>query len=75
MSDTRFLENGKYYYEMNNGNKNNYSPDGYSRTEKGSTSSTEANYYSNTQNSNEFNSMEEFQGQHEYQEGQEEYVP
>ena len=70
MSDTRFLENGKYYHDLNN---ENHYVDGYN-TEKGSTSNEF--YYSNTENSNEFNSMEEYQRQQEeYQQGQEEYVP
>ncbi|KAJ9686248.1 hypothetical protein PVL29_015245 [Vitis rotundifolia] len=70
MSDTRFLENGKYHYDPNN---ENHYVDGYN-TEKGSTSNEF--YYSNTENSNEFNSMEEYQRQQEeYQQGQEEYVP
>ncbi|KAL4363431.1 hypothetical protein GQ457_04G005790 [Hibiscus cannabinus] len=63
MSDTRFVEGGKYYYDVKNGN---YYPNGYEYS-----SSKEAEgYYGNTDNSNEFNSMED-----EYRERQGGYVP
>ncbi|EOX99518.1 Uncharacterized protein TCM_008192 [Theobroma cacao] len=63
MSDTRSVEGGKYYYDVENVN---YYPEGY---ESGKETSKNEGYYGNTENSNEFNSMGEFQ------ESQEEYVP
>ncbi|XP_022762514.1 protein E6-like [Durio zibethinus] len=64
MSDTRFVEGGKYYYDVKNGN---YYPNGYESSGKETTKNE--GYYGNTENSNEVNPMEE------YQESQEEYVP
>ncbi|XVE66159.1 hypothetical protein DITRI_Ditri08aG0058000 [Diplodiscus trichospermus] len=64
MSDTRFMEGGKYYYNVKNAN---YYPSGYESTGKETTRNE--GYYGNTENSNEFNTMEEFQ------ERQDEYVP
>ena len=70
MSDTRFLENGKYYYDVQN--ENNYFPAGF-ESEKGTT--TSRGYYGNTQNVNEFSTMGQFENQQEYQGSPEEYVP
>lgn len=70
MSDTRFLENGKYYYDVKN--ENGYVPVGF-ESERGTT--TSGGYYGNTQNVNEFSTMEQFENQQEYQESPEEYVP
>lgn len=70
MSDTRFLENGKYYYDVQN--ENSYFPAGF-ESEKGTT--TSRGYYGNTQNVNEFSTMEQFENQQEYQGSPEEYVP
>ncbi|KAK8477953.1 hypothetical protein V6N13_017620 [Hibiscus sabdariffa] len=66
MSDTRFVEGGKYYYDVKNGN---YYPNGYEYSSSKEASTNEG-YYGNTDNSNEFNSMED-----EYRERQGGYVP
>ncbi|KAB2091102.1 hypothetical protein ES319_A03G167700v1 [Gossypium barbadense] len=72
MSDTRFVEGGKYYYNMKN---EQYYPNGYEFSSSKGTTKNEG-YYGNTENSNEFNSMEEFQNKEDqYMERQEEYVP
>ncbi|PSS16432.1 hypothetical protein CEY00_Acc13867 [Actinidia chinensis var. chinensis] len=66
MSDTRFMENGKYYYNVKNENYYN----GY-ETEKRIGSE---GYY-NGNKENEFDSMEEYERQQGYPESQGEYVP
>ncbi|XP_057460609.1 protein E6-like [Actinidia eriantha] len=66
MSDTRFMENGKYYYNVKNENYYN----GY-ESEKGIGSE---GYY-NGNKENEFDSMEEYERQQGYPESQGEYVP
>ncbi|KAK8529587.1 hypothetical protein V6N13_102493 [Hibiscus sabdariffa] len=66
MSDTRFVEGGKYYYDVKN---ENYYPNGYEYSSSKEASTNEG-YYGNTDNSNQFNSMQD-----EYRERQEEYVP
>ncbi|KAH1098547.1 hypothetical protein J1N35_015468 [Gossypium stocksii] len=72
MSDTRFVEGDKYYYSKKN---ENYYPNGYEFSSSKGTTKNEG-YYGNTENSNEFNSMEEFQNKEDqYMERQEEYVP
>ncbi|OMO57030.1 protein E6-like protein [Corchorus olitorius] len=71
MSDTRFVEGGKYYYDVKN--ENYYLNNGY---ESGKGTTENEGYFGNAENSNEFNSMEEFQNkENQYQESQEEYVP
>ncbi|KAK8627247.1 hypothetical protein V6N13_134865 [Hibiscus sabdariffa] len=72
MSDTRFVEGGKYYYNVK---RENYYPNGYEFSLSKETNKNEG-YYGNTENSNEFNSMEELENREdEYQDRQEEYVP
>ncbi|KAK8655294.1 hypothetical protein V6N13_107877 [Hibiscus sabdariffa] len=72
MSDTRFVEGGKYYYNVK---RVNYYPNGYEFSSSKETNKNEG-YYGNTENSNEFNSMEELENREdEYQERQEEYAP
>ncbi|PSS05680.1 hypothetical protein CEY00_Acc18949 [Actinidia chinensis var. chinensis] len=66
MSDTRFMENGKYYYNVKNENYYN----GY-ESEKGIGSE---GYY-NGNKENEFDFMEEYERQQGYPERQGEYVP
>ncbi|XVF02047.1 hypothetical protein REPUB_Repub04eG0142500 [Reevesia pubescens] len=70
MSDTRYVEGGKYHYNVKN---ENYYPNEYESS--GKETRKNEGYYGNTENSNEFNSMEEFQNNEQYQESQEEYVP
>ncbi|OMO52800.1 protein E6-like protein [Corchorus capsularis] len=71
MSDTRFVEGGKYYYDVKN--ENYYPNNGY---ESGKGTTENEGYFGNAENSNEFNSMEEFQNkENQYKESQEEYVP
>ncbi|GLT41035.1 hypothetical protein SLA2020_151250 [Shorea laevis] len=65
MSDTRFVEGGKYYYDVKN--ENNYPNYGY-EAERGGVRNE--GYFGSTQNSNEFNTMEEY-----YQENQEKFLP
>ncbi|KAK9267487.1 hypothetical protein L1049_009913 [Liquidambar formosana] len=60
MSDTRFLENGKYYYDMNG--ETNYVSE-YEKT-RGVNSKNEYNnrgYYGNNENKYEFDTMEEYE--------------
>jgi hypothetical protein len=66
MSDTRFLENGKYYFPVNNENNK---LNGY-ETRKENTQNE--GYYVNNMYPNEFNSMEEYEKQ---EENQEEFEP
>lgn len=65
MSDTRFLENGKYYYNANTVNNENYNLNGY-ESERGSTAENEG-YYEKSQYPNEFDTMEEYEKQQEEQ--------
>ncbi|KAE7995754.1 hypothetical protein FH972_000523 [Carpinus fangiana] len=83
MSDTRFMENGKYYYDIN-GEK--YNPNQY-RNSKGTVASrnwdgnkgyygNKGGYYGNNENSFEHsNSMEGYQNEEEFQEEQNEFEP
>ncbi|GMI74839.1 hypothetical protein HRI_001153200 [Hibiscus trionum] len=64
-SDTRFVEGGKYYYNAKN---ENYYPNGYEYSSSKEASTNEG-YYGNTENSNEFNSIDEFENK------EDEYVP
>jgi hypothetical protein len=66
MSDTRFMENGKYYFHVDNENNN---INGYETRKE--TSKNEG-YYGTNMYPNEFNSMEEYEKQ---EENQEEFVP
>ncbi|XP_041026138.1 protein E6-like [Juglans microcarpa x Juglans regia] len=78
MSDTRFLENGKYYYDLNNENLN-YNPNQYagnSRAVNPRNGYGNKVYYGNRENSFENNkSMEGYQNEEEFQEEQGEFVP
>ncbi|KAK4255542.1 hypothetical protein QN277_008530 [Acacia crassicarpa] len=74
MSDTRFVENGKYFYDLNQ--NHHYEVEGYKPTGRGSTTYTENNnyggsYYENNNNyrkyPNEFDTMEEYEKQQEKQ--------
>ncbi|KAF3444072.1 hypothetical protein FNV43_RR13762 [Rhamnella rubrinervis] len=67
MSDTRFLENGRYYHDVKNDNVNYYN--NRYETERGS--SKDQGSYGRSENLNEFNTMEEYE---KYQESQH-YVP
>lgn len=61
MSDTRFLENGKYYYDVNNENLNQ---NGY---ESAKENSNAEGYYGNGEKSKyEFDSMGEYEKQQGY---------
>lgn len=75
MSDTRFLEKGRYHYDpKNRGSNGNYN--GYEPAGRGSTTRDEVYNGNNNVNANEFNTMEEYyQSQHEYQGNQEGYEP
>lgn len=64
MSDTRFMENGKYYYNVN-GENENYNLNGYESSERGSTENE--GYYQKNQYPNEFDTMEEYEKQQEAQ--------
>ncbi|KAK8469554.1 hypothetical protein PHAVU_005G100800 [Phaseolus vulgaris] len=64
MSDTRFLEKGKYYYNVNTVNEN-YNLNGY-ESGRGSTAENEG-YYEKSQYPNEFDTMEEYEKQQEEQ--------
>ncbi|KAF5732562.1 hypothetical protein HS088_TW17G00091 [Tripterygium wilfordii] len=67
MSDTRSLENGRYYYDVKN-----YNPTGY----EGTRNNVQSYYGNSEQSSNELKSIEEeYQNQEAYQEIPEEYVP
>ncbi|GFY91899.1 hypothetical protein Acr_08g0002950 [Actinidia rufa] len=73
MSDTRFLENGRYFYDIQS--ENNYN-NGYGSSR--GVDNYNKGYYGNSHNENSYvvnNSMEGYQNQEQYQEGQEEYVP
>ncbi|CAN6572953.1 unnamed protein product [Malus baccata var. baccata] len=60
MSDTRFLENGKYYHDVKNEIKNNNFNGNYESDGRGSTRNDVEGYYGNSHSSNEFNTMEEY---------------
>ncbi|KAE8670140.1 GBF's pro-rich region-interacting factor 1 [Hibiscus syriacus] len=67
MSDTRFVEGGKRFYDAG---KENYYPNGYEFSSSKESSENEG-YYGNTDNS-----MEDLENkEYEYQERQEEYMP
>ncbi|QHO31383.1 hypothetical protein HN51_019594 [Arachis hypogaea] len=64
MSDTRFMENGKYYYPVKNNNNQNYNLNEYESV-RGKTENE--GYYEKTQYPNEFDTMEEYEKQQESQ--------
>ncbi|XP_052310639.1 uncharacterized protein LOC7459967 isoform X3 [Populus trichocarpa] len=70
MSDTRFMEGGKYYYNAKN---ENYYP--ANKYESGKVSTQNQGSYGNDENPNEFNTMEEYKSQEGYEESQEESLP
>ncbi|KAJ6402120.1 hypothetical protein OIU84_014242 [Salix udensis] len=78
MSDTRYLENGKYYYDLNNENSNYY-PNQYQQSSRNNYNTR--GYYNNNNNGNskyEYsnNSMQKYDSQDDFEESQEEqYVP
>uniref|UniRef100_A0A5B7AP09 Protein E6-like n=1 Tax=Davidia involucrata TaxID=16924 RepID=A0A5B7AP09_DAVIN len=69
MSDTRYLENGKYYYNVKS---ENYYGNGYESVKE---SGNNERYYGNSENNYEFNTMEEYERQQGYPQSQEGYVP
>ncbi|XAR49586.1 hypothetical protein NMG60_11032837 [Bertholletia excelsa] len=86
MSDTRFLEKGKYYYPVNNNNQNNNYYTTSSKYGNGYETETissrgrsndgyEVNFSNSQTNSNEFDSMEEYERQQGYPEIQGQYIP
>lgn len=64
MSDTRFVENGKYHYNVNSENENYNNLNGY---ESGRGNTENEGYYEKTQHPNEFETMEEYEKQQEAQ--------
>jgi len=91
MSDTRYLEHGKYYYDVNNENSNHY-PNQYQQNSRNNYNTrgyynNNNNYntrgYYNNNNNNENskyeynnNSMQKYDNQDDFEESQEEqYVP
>ncbi|KAG5246989.1 hypothetical protein IMY05_004G0033300 [Salix suchowensis] len=81
MSDTRYLENGKYYYDLNNENSNYY-PNQYQQSSRNNYNTR--GYYNNNNNNNNGNSkyeysnnsMQKYDSQDDFEESQEEqYVP
>lgn len=85
MSDTRFLENGKYYYDLNL--ENNYNPNRYENSRgvdsrnwnyHNNNNNNNRGYYGSNNNENSFeynNSMEGYQNEEVFQESQDEFVP
>lgn len=72
MRDTRFMENGKYYYNAKSENNNYYSANGYGLE----TGNGNIEGYDNGNGENEFDSMEEYERQQGYYpQSQQEYVP
>ncbi|XP_061979236.1 protein E6-like [Populus nigra] len=88
MSDTRYLEHGKYYYDVNNENSNYY-PNQYQQNSRNNYNTrgyynnnnnyNTRGYYNNNENSKyEYNnnSMQKYDNQDDFEESQEEqYVP
>ena len=77
MSDTRFLENGKYFYDVST---EKYNPTSYKTvSNKGSVESKNWNNYFGNNNNGNFhennNSMEEFQNQEEFEDEQADFMP
>ncbi|XP_058773919.1 uncharacterized protein LOC131648150 [Vicia villosa] len=64
MSDTRFMENGKYHYNVNSENVNYNNLNGY---ESGKGNTENEGYYEKNQHPNEFETMEEYEKQQEAQ--------
>lgn len=71
MSDTRYLDNGKYYYNVKN--ENNY-PATYESERQSGTVKYKGSY-GNTQSAYEFNTMEEYENQQGFGVNPENYVP
>ena len=73
---TRYLANGKYYYDLNNENSNHY-PNQYQQNSRNNYNTR--GYYNNNENSKyEYynNSMQKYDNQDDFEEGKEEqYVP
>ncbi|KAJ4703531.1 Protein E6 [Melia azedarach] len=64
MSDTRFLENGKYYYDIQN--ERSYHPSQYQQSSRGVVTGNPFNsrgYNANNENSYEYNSVEGYQNE------------
>ncbi|KAJ6999880.1 hypothetical protein D5086_008091 [Populus alba] len=81
MSDTRYLANGKYYYDLNNENSNYYRNQ-YQQNSRNNYNTR--GYYNNNNNNNDENSkyeynnnsMQKYDNQDDFEESQEEqYVP
>ncbi|KAF9683603.1 hypothetical protein SADUNF_Sadunf04G0031100 [Salix dunnii] len=79
MSDTRYLENGKYYYDLNNENSNYYLNQ-YQQSSRNNYNTR--GYYNNNNNNNngnskyEYSSMQKYDSQDDFEESQEDqYVP
>ncbi|KAA8524328.1 hypothetical protein F0562_010751 [Nyssa sinensis] len=66
MSDTRFLENGKYFYNVKT---ENYNGNGYESVKENG--NNERYYGNNNENTYEFDTMEEYERQQGYPESQE----
>ncbi|XP_057455553.1 protein E6-like [Lotus japonicus] len=64
MSDTRFMENGKYHYNVDTENES-YNLNGYDESGRGRTENE--GYDEKMQNPNEFDTMEEYEKQQEAQ--------
>lgn len=64
MSDTRFMEDGKYYYNVNSESENYNNLNGY---QSGRGSTENEGYYEKNQYPNEFDTMEEYERQQEAQ--------
>ncbi|KAJ9136127.1 hypothetical protein P3X46_033235 [Hevea brasiliensis] len=74
MSDTRYLQNGRYFFDPKGGNSY-YNPNQYQTSRNNYDS--RGSYYNNYENTNEYsNSAESYQNQENFQEVQDEhYVP
>ncbi|GAA0164495.1 hypothetical protein LIER_39800 [Lithospermum erythrorhizon] len=70
MSDTRFMQNGKYSYDVRNGNK--YQNDGYESVNKDI--NNEGSYYGD-RTKYEFDSMDEYEREQGYPDNQKYYSP
>uniref|UniRef100_A0A6M2FAT4 Protein E6 n=1 Tax=Populus davidiana TaxID=266767 RepID=A0A6M2FAT4_9ROSI len=80
MSDTRYLEKGKYYYDLKGESSTNYNPNQYQQDSRNNYNTR--GYYSNNNNNENSkyeynnNSMQKYDNQDDFEEGKEEqYVP
>ncbi|KAG6754896.1 hypothetical protein POTOM_040699 [Populus tomentosa] len=80
MSDTRYLEKGKYYYDLKGESSTNYNPNQYQQDSRNNYNTR--GYYSNNSNNENSkyeyynNSMQKYDNQDDFEEGKEEqYVP